>query len=60
MTPIHTNSHAGIEIFNFLKDKLGLPANVTSLDVHIGLDKLIEVKCTFYPSYETVSDHDYK
>lgn len=47
--PMHSNSKDAIEIYEFLRDKLSLPDNVTSFVLTFKHEELLEVKCTYYP-----------
>lgn len=55
---MHTNSKEGLELFNYLKEKLNLPANVVEFSVNLKLNDLVTVDCTYYPAVEVKKKND--
>lgn len=55
--PIHINSDAGSEIYEFLKSKLSLPENCVEVILTLKQNDLFTVSCKYYPSKE---EHVYK
>jgi hypothetical protein len=43
-----TNKTAA-EILEYLKTKLELPDNIISISLHMAVDELVTVTCTFHP-----------
>lgn len=56
--PMHTNSKEGLELFNYLKEKLNLPANIVEFSVNLKLNDLVTVDCTYYPTVEVKKEND--
>lgn len=53
MMPIHINSRAGLNIYDYLKEALSLPDNCVEITVVIKHNDLISVTCKYYPGAKT-------
>ena len=53
---IPLRSSKGQKIYDFLKEELQIPDGAIRFSVHLGVDELITVDCSYYPQE---CDHDW-